>query len=42
MRQVTITGPQGSAREIAEIAFAVGISDVSIGEKRVLHDDEMV
>ena len=37
MRQVTIKGPQGSARELAEIAFAVGISDVTLGEKRVLH-----
>ena len=36
MRQVTITGPKGSALEIAEFAFAVGISEVSIGEKRVL------
>lgn len=37
MRQVTIKGPQGSAQELAEIAFAVGISDVTVGEKRVLH-----
>jgi Predicted membrane protein len=37
MRQVTIRGPKGSARKIAEIAFAVGISDATIGEKRVLH-----
>jgi hypothetical protein len=36
MRQVTIIGPGGSAREIAEIAFSVGISEVSIQEKLVL------
>jgi hypothetical protein len=36
MRQITITAPQGTAQEIAEIAFAVGISEVTIGEKRIL------
>ena len=36
MRQITITAPQGSAQEIAKIAFAVGISDVSVVEKLVL------
>ena len=36
MRQITITAPQGTAQEIARIAFAVGISNVSIAEKLVL------
>jgi hypothetical protein len=36
MRQITITAPQGNATKIAEIAFAVGISEVSISEKRIL------
>jgi hypothetical protein len=36
MRQITITGPQGSAIEVAKIAFAAGISDVTIVEKRLL------
>jgi hypothetical protein len=36
MRQITITAPQGHAHEIAKIAFAVGISEVTIGEKRIL------
>jgi hypothetical protein len=37
MRQITITGPQGSANEVAKIAFAAGISDVTIVEKRLLN-----
>jgi hypothetical protein len=36
MRQITVTAPQGHAQEIAAIAFAVGISNVTIGEKRIL------
>ena len=36
MRQITVTTPRGRAREVAEIAFAVGISQVTIAEKRVL------
>jgi hypothetical protein len=36
MRQITITAPKGNAAQIAEIAFAVGISEVSICEKRIL------
>jgi hypothetical protein len=36
MRQITITAPQGCAQEVAEIAFRVGISEVTIGEKRIL------
>ena len=35
MRRITVTAPRGSA-PIAEIAFAVGVSDVTIGEKRLL------
>jgi hypothetical protein len=37
MRQITITAPQGCAPQIAKIAFAVGISEVSVSEKRVLN-----
>jgi hypothetical protein len=36
MRQITVTAPHGRAREVAEVAFGVGISEVSIAEKRVL------
>jgi hypothetical protein len=36
MRQITITAPQGSASEVAKIAFAVGISEISISERRIL------
>jgi hypothetical protein len=36
MRQITITAPQGSASEIARIAFAVGIAEVSVTERRIL------
>jgi hypothetical protein len=36
MRQITITAPHGSASEVAKIAFAVGISEVAISEKRIL------
>ena len=36
MRHVTISAPHGRARDIAEIAFAVGISQVTIGEKLLL------
>lgn len=36
MRQITITAPQGTGPEIAQIAFAVGISEVSVSEKRIL------
>lgn len=39
MRQITITGPQGSALQIARIAFSVGISEVSVSEKRILDAD---
>ena len=33
MRQITVTAPQGTGGEIAKIAFAVGISEVTIAEK---------
>jgi hypothetical protein len=36
MRQITITAPQGTANQVAGIAFAVGISEVTIAEKRIL------
>ena len=36
MRQITITAPEGSGSEIAKIAFAVGIHEVSLSTKRVL------
>src|ERR1700682_4775711 len=36
MRQITITGPRNSASQVAQIAFAVGISQVSVSEKRIL------
>ena len=39
MRQITITAPLGSGSEIARIAFAVGISEVSVSEKRILMAD---
>lgn len=44
MRQITVAAAHGSAQEIAEIAFAVGISEVTIGEKRVFgaHGSEVV
>lgn len=37
MRQITVTAPQGSAPQIAQIAFAVGISEVSVSEKRIIN-----
>jgi hypothetical protein len=35
MRQITVTAPRGSSEQVAHIAFAVGISEVAISEKRV-------
>jgi hypothetical protein len=35
MRQITITAPEGHATQIAHIAFSVGISEVSVTEKRI-------
>lgn len=40
MRQVTVTAPEGKGSEVAEIAFSVGIRDVSLIEMRALHADE--
>ena len=39
MRQITITAPEGSGSQVAQIAFAVGISQVSVSEKRILKAD---
>jgi uncharacterized protein DUF389 len=36
MRQITITAPEGSGSQVAQIAFAVGIQEVSVSAKRVL------
>ncbi len=36
MRQITITGPEGTAKKIAEIAFSAGILQVAVSSKRVL------
>jgi len=40
MRQITVTAPHGTAREIAKIAFAVGISEVTIAEKLLVSASE--
>jgi hypothetical protein len=39
MRQITITAPAGSGSHVAQIAFAVGISHVSVSEKRIFEAD---
>ena len=39
MRQITVTTLKGSRSEIAQIAFAVGISQVSVSDKRILESD---
>ena len=39
MRQITITGPRGTGKQVAQIAFSVGISQVSVSEKRTLTAD---
>ena len=36
MRQITVTAPEGSESQVAQTAFAVGIQEVSVSEKRVL------
>ena len=41
MRQVTVTAPEGKGSEIAEIAFSVGIRDVSLSSVRSLKSDEV-
>ena len=33
MRQITVTAPQGTAADVAKLAFAVGISQVTVTEK---------
>ena len=40
MRQITVTAPQGKGPEIAEIAFSVGIRDVSVSSIRALKSNE--
>lgn len=40
MRQVTVTAPEGKGSEVAEIAFSVGIRDVSLIVIRALKADE--
>ena len=37
MRQITITAPEGSGSQVAQIAFAVGVQEVSVSAKRVLN-----
>jgi hypothetical protein len=39
VRQVTITAPEGKGGEVAKLAFAAGISDVSINSVRILKSD---
>jgi hypothetical protein len=40
LRQVTVTTPEGKGPDIAQIAFDVGISDVSINQVRLLAADK--
>jgi hypothetical protein len=40
LRQVTVTAPAGKGSDVAQIAFSVGIRDVSLIEIRALHSDE--
>ena len=40
MRQVTVTAPEGKGSEVAKIAFAVGIRDVSVLSVRSLKSNE--
>jgi hypothetical protein len=39
MRQISITGPAGTAQKIADIAFGSGISRVAVTERRVFEVD---
>jgi hypothetical protein len=39
VRQVTVTAPEGKGTEVAEIAFSVGIRDVSLNSIRALKSD---
>lgn len=36
MRQITVTAPRARSSQVAQIAFAAGISEVAISEKRIL------
>jgi hypothetical protein len=40
LRQVTVTAPEGKGNDVAEIAFSVGIRDVSLIEIRALKSDD--
>lgn len=40
MRQVTVTAPEGKGADIAQIAFSVGIRDVSMNSIRALKSDQ--
>lgn len=39
MRQITVTAPHGSAIQVANVAFAVGIDQANVAEKRILATD---
>jgi uncharacterized membrane protein (Fun14 family) len=39
MRQITITAPRGTTPQIAQIAFRVGVSALSVSEKLILEAD---
>ena len=41
MRQVTVTAPEGKGPEVAQIAFSVGIRNVSLSSIRSLNFDEV-
>lgn len=41
MRQVTVTAPEGKGAEVAEIAFSVGINDVSLNTIRSLKSNHI-
>ena len=40
MRQVTVTTPEGKGADVAQIAFSVGIRDVSLKSIRALKSDQ--
>jgi hypothetical protein len=39
MRQITVTAPRGSATQVASVAFALGIDEASVAQKRILATD---
>ncbi len=39
MRQITVSAPRGSAEQVAQVAFGVGIKEVTVIERRVLAAD---